>query len=140
MLLLDLLREDLGITSVRAGCETSSCGACTVILDGRAVKSCTRLAVQADGSSVLTVEGLRDGDSPDPIAEAILDHAAVGCGFCVPGTIVAATDLLRESPEPSRDDIVRGLEGVLCRCTGYRRRIEAIASAARALRGEAGVG
>ena len=140
MLLLDLLRDDLGITSARAGCETSSCGACTVILDGRAVKSCTRLAVQADGSSVLTVEGLREGDALDPLEVELLAHAAVGCGFCVPGAVMAARDILRDSPEPSRDEIVRGLEGVLCRCTGYRRIVEAIASASRALRGEGGSG
>ena len=136
VLLLDLLRDDLGITSARAGCETSSCGACTVILDGRAVKSCTRLAVQADGSSVLTVEGLRHGEALDPLEDAFLAQSAVGCGFCVPATIVAARDLLRAAPEPSREDIVRGLEGILCRCTGHRRRVEAIAGAVPSLRGE----
>jgi carbon-monoxide dehydrogenase small subunit len=141
VLLLDLLREELGITSARAGCDTSSCGACTVILDGRAVKSCTRLAVQADGASVLTLEGLAGPDGGrHPLEEAFLGHAASGCGFCLPGAILAAKDLLDASPAASRDEVARGLEGILCRCAGYRRSIDAVLAASRALRKEAGGG
>jgi carbon-monoxide dehydrogenase small subunit len=132
VLLLDFLRDELGLTGARAGCDTSSCGACTVMLDGKAVKSCTRLAVQADGSSVLTIEGLAASGSLHPLQEAFLDGGAAGCGFCAPGMILAAKELLDASPEPTRDDITGALEAGLCRCTGYRRIVDAVAAAAAA--------
>jgi carbon-monoxide dehydrogenase small subunit len=135
-LLSDCLREQLGLTGTKVGCETSQCGACTVQLDGAAVKSCTVLAVQADGGSVVTIEGLaRDGEL-HPMQDAFWEQHGLQCGFCTPGMIMSAVDLLAESGNRLTDDEIRhGLEGNLCRCTGY----ENIVRAVRAAAGAAGV-
>jgi len=140
MLLVHFLRDDLGLTGTHIGCETSLCGACTVLLDGQAIKSCTRLAVQADGASITTIEGLAAeaqekgiaGESGlHPIQEAFWEKHGLQCGFCTPGMILAAKELLDSTPRPSRDAIRHGLEGNLCRCTGYQHIVEAVEHAAR---------
>jgi len=129
-LLVDFLRVDLGLTGTNVGCETSQCGACTVELDGKAVKSCTVLAVQADGGSVTTIEGLASNGSLHAVQEAFRELHGLQCGFCTPGMIMAAADLLQRNPNPSDDEIRHGLEGNLCRCTGYHNIVEAVKAAA----------
>ena len=123
LLLVHLLRDRLGLTGTHVGCDTSNCGACTVHLDGEAVKSCTVLAVQADGAEVTTIEGLAasgaDGDGLHPLQAAFWEDHALQCGYCTPGMIMAAADLLARNPDPSEEEIRHGLEGNLCRCTGY---------------------
>jgi len=128
MLLVHFLREDLALTGTHVGCDTSSCGACTVHLDGDAVKSCTVLAVQADGGSVLTIEGLSSGEL-HPMQRAFHEQHALQCGYCTPGMIMAAVDLLNRNPSPSDAEIRVGLEGNLCRCTGYHNIVEAVKAA-----------
>jgi aerobic carbon-monoxide dehydrogenase small subunit len=129
-LLVQYLRESAGLTGTKIGCDTSSCGACTVLLDGESVKSCTMLAAQADGSTVTTIEGLaRDGE-PHPVQEAFREHHGLQCGFCTAGMVMAAVSLLDEIPEPSERDIRIGLEGNLCRCTGYHNIVQAVLAAA----------
>jgi carbon-monoxide dehydrogenase small subunit len=128
-LLVYFLREQLGLTGTNVGCDTSSCGACTVLLDGESVKSCTLFAVQADGASVTTIEGL-GGDHP--MQKAFHEHHALQCGYCTPGFIMAAISLLDEHPDPSEDEIRLGLEGNLCRCTGYHNIVKAVRAAAQA--------
>ena len=128
-LLVYFLREQLGLTGTNVGCDTSSCGACTVLLDGESVKSCTLLAIQADGASVTTIEGL-GGDHP--MQKAFHEHHALQCGYCTPGFIMAAISLLDEHPDPSEDEIRHGLEGNLCRCTGYHNIVKAVQAAAQA--------
>jgi carbon-monoxide dehydrogenase small subunit len=128
-LLVYFLREELGLTGTHIGCDTSSCGACTVHLDGEAVKSCTVLAVQADGSSVTTIEGLSD-DGLHPVQQAFHEMHALQCGYCTPGMIMSATQLLARNPNPTEDEIREGLEGNLCRCTGYQNIVEAVKHAA----------
>ncbi|MDG7006015.1 MAG: (2Fe-2S)-binding protein [Nitrososphaerota archaeon] len=130
-LLVRFLREDLGLTGTHVGCETTNCGACTVLLDGRAVKSCTVLAVQADGKRVTTVEGIGGADGLDPIQLAFWEKHGLQCGFCTPGMIMATHQLLSENPEPDEDDIRMALSGNLCRCTGYVKIIEAVKYAAQ---------
>jgi aerobic carbon-monoxide dehydrogenase small subunit len=132
-LLVHYLREQLGKVGTVVGCDTSNCGACTVDLDGRSVKSCTVLAVQADGSEVLTIEGLAGADGAlDPVQQAFHENHALQCGFCTPGMIMAVRDLLRENPDPSEDEIREGIEGNLCRCTGYQNIVRAAQAAAGA--------
>jgi len=130
VLLVQYLREHVGLTGTKIGCDTSSCGACTVLVDGESVKSCTMLAVQADGSEVTTIEGLaRDGEL-HPVQAAFREHHGLQCGFCTAGMVMAAVSLLDELPDPSERDIRLGLEGNLCRCTGYHNIVQAVLAAA----------
>jgi carbon-monoxide dehydrogenase small subunit len=131
-LLVYLLREQLGLTGTNVGCDTSTCGSCTVHLDGVSVKSCTILAVQADGSEVTTIEGLASNGAMHPMQAAFHEHHALQCGFCTPGMIMAATSLLKENPSPSEEAIREGLEGNLCRCTGYQNIVRAVQAVAGA--------
>ena len=132
-LLIHALRDELGYTGANVGCETSLCGACTVHLDGDAVKSCTVLAVQADGAEVDTVEGLAEDGEFHPIQTGFQQEHGLQCGYCTPGMMMAATDLLAENPDPSRDEIREGLEGNLCRCTGYQNIVNAVENAAESM-------
>jgi carbon-monoxide dehydrogenase small subunit len=132
LLLIHYLREVAGLTGPHIGCETSICGACTVMLDGKAVKSCTIFAVQADGRSVLTIEGLAQDGNLDRIQEAFWNEHALQCGYCTPGMILTAKQLLADNPNPSEQEIRHGLEGNLCRCTGYQHIVNAVKSAAKA--------
>ncbi len=129
-LLVHFLRENLGLTGTHVGCETSYCGACTVMVDGSTVKSCAMLAVQAEGSEVRTVEGLADGDALHPVQEGFWERHGLQCGFCTPGMIMSAVGLLESNPNPSEDDIRHGIEGNLCRCTGYHNIVRAVRRAA----------
>lgn len=129
-LLVDLLRNDLGLTGTNIGCDTSQCGSCTVLMNGMAVKSCTVLALQANGAEVTTIEGLANDGQLHPLQQAFWDHHGLQCGFCTPGMILAATDLLRHHPEPTEEQIRHGIEGNLCRCTGYQNIVRAIQAAA----------
>jgi carbon-monoxide dehydrogenase small subunit len=129
LLLVHYLRERLGKVGTPVGCDTSNCGACTVHLDGKSVKSCSVLAVQADGSEITTIEGLADGEW-HPMQTAFKEYHALQCGYCTPGMIMAAVDLLNNNPDPSEDEIRAGLEGNLCRCTGYHNIVKAVQSAA----------
>jgi carbon-monoxide dehydrogenase small subunit len=129
-LLVYFLRENLGLTGTHVGCDTSQCGACTVHLNGRAVKSCTILAVQANGREVKTIEGLASGDNFHPVQEGFREKHGLQCGYCTPGIIMTAVDLLSTNPHPSDDEIKHALEGNLCRCTGYVNIIESIKWAA----------
>ena len=131
-LLVYFLREHLGLKGTNVGCDTTSCGACTVHLDGESVKSCTVLVVQADGSDVTTIEGLAPGDELHPMQQAFHESHALQCGYCTPGFVMAAVSLLQENPNPSEDEIRLGLEGNLCRCTGYHNIVRAVQAAARA--------
>ena len=130
LLLVYFLREQLGLTGTNVGCDTSSCGACTVLLDGESVKSCTVLAVQADGSEMTTIEGLAEDGRLHPIQQAFHEHHALQCGYCTPGFVMAAVSLLKENPSPSEEEIRHALEGNLCRCTGYHNIVKAIQAAA----------
>jgi carbon-monoxide dehydrogenase small subunit len=134
--LLDLLREDLSLAGAKEGCGEGECGACTVLLDGKAVASCLVLAPQVDGKEVLTVEGLADGDELHPIQRAFVEKGAVQCGFCTPGFIMSTYALLKENPDPSDEEILTALEGNLCRCTGYTKILEAVRCAAQLMREE----
>jgi carbon-monoxide dehydrogenase small subunit len=134
--LLDTLRERLHLTGVKEGCSIGECGACTVILDGKAVNSCMVYTFQIDGSEVLTVEGLEVNGQLDPLQEAFIDHQAVQCGFCTPGMLMSARALLNENPNPDREEIKTAIEGNLCRCTGYQQILDAIESAAKEDRSE----
>jgi carbon-monoxide dehydrogenase small subunit len=131
-LLVYFLREEVGLTGTNVGCDTSSCGACTVLLDGESVKSCTVLAVQADGREVTTIEGLADGDALHPVQQAFHEQHALQCGYCTPGFVMATVSLLQENPSPSEEEIRHALEGNLCRCTGYHNIVRAVEAAARA--------
>ena len=133
-LLVQALREDLDLTGTHIGCDTSQCGACTVHLDGRAVKSCTMLAVQADGSEVTTIEGLADGESLHPMQAAFWEKHGLQCGFCTPGMIMTAADLLARNPDPTDDEIRHAIEGNICRCTGYHNIVLAVREAGRFMR------
>ena len=132
--LADALRDDLGLTGTHLGCEQGVCGACTVLLDGEPVRSCLMLAVQADGSSLTTVEGLA-GAGLHPLQQAFADCHGLQCGFCTPGFLISALHLLTENPDPSREEIRAGLSGNICRCTGYAGIVEAVRQAAAAIRG-----
>jgi len=135
-LLVDMLRETLGATGTHVGCDTSQCGACVVHLDGRSIKSCSLLAVQAAGSEVTTIEGIADGDRLHPMQEAFREHHGLQCGFCTPGMIMSALDLVARNSDPGDREISRWLEGNLCRCTGYQNIVRAVKAGARAMRGE----
>ena len=130
MLLVHFLREVLGLTGTKIGCDTSQCGACTVLLNGHAVKSCTLLAVQADGASITTIEGLAKDGELHPLQEAFWENHGLQCGYCTPGMIMAAYDLLQRNPHPTEEEIRHGLEGNLCRCTGYHNIVKAVRYAA----------
>ena len=130
MLLVQFLREKLGKTGTVIGCDTSNCGACTVHLDGKSVKSCNVLAVQADGSEVTTIEGLAQGDQLHPVQEAFRECHGLQCGFCTPGMIMQSIDLLNENPNPTEEEVRVGLEGNLCRCTGYHNIVKSVLHAA----------
>lgn len=139
-LLVHHLRDALGKVGTVVGCDTSNCGSCTVLLDGVSVKSCSVLAVQADGSQVTTIEGLAATDGTlHPVQQAFHERHALQCGFCTPGMILSAVDLLRENPDPSEIEIREGIEGNLCRCTGYQNIVGAVRDAATAMRDGAGV-
>ena len=131
-LLVYFLREQLGLTGTTVGCDTSSCGSCTVLLDGESVKSCTVLAVQADGRTVTTIEALASNGELSPVQEAFHVHHGLQCGYCTPGMIMATVSLLGENPNPSEEEIRRALEGNLCRCTGYTNIVKAVRAAASA--------
>src|SRR5687768_12757834 len=133
-LLVQHLRDGVGLTGTNVGCDTSSCGACTVLVDGESVKSCTMLAVQADGCDVTTIEGLADGDVMHPVQAAFREHHGLQCGYCTPGMVMAAVSLLAEHPDPSEQDVREGIEGNLCRCTGYHNIVKAVLSAAAGAR------
>ena len=130
-LLIHFVRDDLDLTGSHIGCDTGNCGACSVILDGKLVKSCMLLAVQADGSEIETVEGLSDGDKLTELQQAFTEHHALQCGYCTPGMLMSATALLRENASPSEEDIRKALQGNICRCTGYWNIFEAVKSVAR---------
>ena len=129
-LLIHFLRDDLNLTGSHIGCDTGNCGACSIVVDGVLVKSCMMLAVQADGATIETVEGLaRDGEL-SPLQQAFSDHNALQCGYCTPGMLISATHLLEQNPHPSEEEIRRGIQGNICRCTGYVNIVEAIKAAA----------
>ena len=132
LLLAHFLRDSLSLTGTNIGCDTSQCGACTVLLDGQAVKSCTVLAVQANGSSVTTIEGLANNGNLHPLQQGFWEKHGLQCGFCTPGMIMTAVDLLKRNPNPTEEEIRHGLEGNICRCTGYQNIVKAIQSAAQA--------
>ena len=132
--LLDFIRESLHLTGTKEGCGEGECGACTVLMDGKAVNSCLVLALQAADANVITVEGLAEGHSLHPIQQAYVETGAVQCGFCTPGFIMATYALLQETPDPSEEEILAGLEGNLCRCTGYSKILEAVKLAATRLK------
>ena len=135
LLLVHFLRDHLGLTGTHVGCDTSNCGACTVHLDGAAVKSCTVLAVQADGAKVTTIEGLGSPDDLHPVQEAFWEHHGLQCGYCTPGMIMAAADLLARNSDPSEAEVREALAGNLCRCTGYHNIVKAVLAAAKATGG-----
>jgi len=134
LLLVHYLRDTLGLTGTHIGCETSICGACTVLLDGQAVKACTVLAVQADGANLTTIEGLAVNGNLHPVQEGFWEQHGLQCGYCTPGMIMASTQLIDRNPNPSREEIRHGLEGNLCRCTGYQHIVEAVEYAAKKAR------
>jgi aerobic carbon-monoxide dehydrogenase small subunit len=133
MTLADFLREELNLTGTHLGCEHGVCGACTIIYNGAAVRSCLMLAVQADGAELMTVEGLAQGDTLHPLQQAFQEHHALQCGFCTPGLLMTAYALLQETPHPSKDEVREAIAGNICRCTGYAPIIQAIVQASNAL-------
>ena len=134
-LLVEMLRERLGLTGTHVGCDTSQCGACVVLVDGVSVKSCTMLAVQAEGAAVTTIEGLANGAGLHPMQEAFREHHGLQCGFCTPGMVMSAVDLANRNPDPSEHEVREWLEGNLCRCTGYHNIVKAVQAGARAMGG-----
>ena len=132
-LLVQFLRENLDLTGTHVGCDTSQCGACVVHVNGAAIKSCTMLAMQAEGAEVTTIEGLADGDTLHPMQEAFRNNHGLQCGFCTPGMVMSAIDLVNRNPNPSEEDIRDGLEGNICRCTGYHNIVKSVAEAARVM-------
>jgi carbon-monoxide dehydrogenase small subunit len=136
-LLVNFLRDELGLTGTHVGCDTSQCGCCTVHLNGRAVKSCSLVAAQANGASVVTIEGLAKKGKLHPIQQAFSDCHGLQCGFCTPGMIMATAGLLKDNPNPTEEQIYKGLEGNLCRCTGYINIVKAVKRSAKLLRGKA---
>ena len=140
LLLVHYIRDVLGLTGTHVGCETSICGACTVILDGQSAKSCTMFAVQADGATVTTIEGMAASGDLHAVQEGFWEQHGLQCGYCTPGMIMAAAQILDRNPDPTDAEIRHGLEGNLCRCTGYQHIVEAVQSAARKMKGEAATG
>ncbi|MDF1585013.1 (2Fe-2S)-binding protein [Marinimicrococcus flavescens] len=136
-LLVEFLRYELGLTGTHVGCDTSQCGACVVHVNGSSVKSCTMLAVQAEGAQVTTIEGMAQGDELHPLQAAFREHHGLQCGFCTPGMIMSAADLLKTNPSPSEHEVREWLEGNICRCTGYHNIVKAILAAADTMRGAA---
>jgi aerobic carbon-monoxide dehydrogenase small subunit len=137
LLLVHYLRDHLGLTGTHVGCDTSNCGACTVHLNGDAVKSCTVLAVQAEGAEVTTIEGIGSEGDLHPVQEGFWEHHGLQCGYCTPGMIMAGVDLLAKNPDPSEEEVREALAGNLCRCTGYHNIVKAVLSAAKATSGQA---
>jgi carbon-monoxide dehydrogenase small subunit len=137
LLLVHYLRDVLGLTGTNIGCDTSQCGSCTVLLDGTSAKSCTVLAAQADGSSVTTIEGLATNGKLHPVQEAFWEKHGLQCGYCTPGMIISATDLLKRNPTPSEAEIRHGIEGNICRCTGYQNIVDAVKLASEKMQGGA---
>jgi aerobic-type carbon monoxide dehydrogenase small subunit (CoxS/CutS family) len=135
--LLSILRDDLALTGAKYGCGEGQCGACTVILDGRRVRSCVTKVEAADGKPVRTIEGVADGDKLHPLQEAFLEAGALQCGYCTPGMILSALALLEENPNPTRDEIARGMNGTICRCGAYQRIVAAVETAAKVMKGGA---
>jgi carbon-monoxide dehydrogenase small subunit len=133
-LLVHLLRESLNLTGTHVGCDTSQCGACTILIDGASAKSCTLFAVQADGADLTTIEGIGSEDAFHPLQQAFWDEHGLQCGYCTPGMILSAVDLLDRNPDPTEAEIRRGLDGNLCRCTGYEHIVNAVQSAARGVK------
>ncbi len=133
-LLVQYLREHLGMTGTHVGCDTTQCGACVVHVNGYAAKSCTMLAVQAEGAEITTIEGLADGDKLHPMQHAFRENHALQCGFCTPGMVMSAIDLVKNNPDPTEKEVRDGLEGNICRCTGYHNIVKAILDAAKAMR------
>ena len=131
-LLVQYVRDVLGLTATNIGCDTSSCGACSLHVDGESVKSCTMLAVQADGCEVTTIEGLASGGTMHPMQKAFMDNHGLQCGFCTPGMVMASISLLKENPNPTEEEVRIGLEGNLCRCTGYHNIVQSVLAAAKA--------
>jgi carbon-monoxide dehydrogenase small subunit len=140
LLLVHYLRDVLDLTGTHVGCETSICGACTVILDGQSAKSCTMFAVQADGANVTTIEGMAANGDLHPVQEGFWERHGLQCGYCTPGMVMAAAQILDRNPDPTEAEIRHGLEGNLCRCTGYQHIVEAVQYAARKMKGEAATG
>jgi len=134
-LLVDMLRSHFGLTGTKVGCGTGECGACTVLLDEKPVNSCLILAIQADGHSVTTIEGLPEGANLTPLQKSLVEEGAIQCGFCTPGFVISATALLRENPSPTEDEIHTAISGNLCRCTGYQRVVQAIQNTAKKISG-----
>jgi aerobic carbon-monoxide dehydrogenase small subunit len=134
-LLVDALRETLHLTGTHVGCDTSQCGACTVHVDGRSVKSCTMLAVEATGVEITTIEGMADGEKLHPMQAAFQEHHGLQCGFCTPGMVMSATDLCKRIPDPSESDVRHWLEGNLCRCTGYHNIVKSVRAGAAGMKG-----
>jgi carbon-monoxide dehydrogenase small subunit len=132
LLLVHYIREVVGLTGTNVGCDTTSCGACTVLIDGESVKSCTVLAVQADGADIMTIEGLATNGQMHPMQEAFRENHGLQCGYCTPGMVMAAVSLLKEHPNPSEREVREGLEGNLCRCTGYHNIVKAVLAASKA--------
>ena len=131
-LLVQYVRETLGLTGTNIGCDTSSCGACSLHVNGESVKSCTMLAVQADGTEVTTIEGLAKGDELHPMQKAFMENHGLQCGYCTPGMVMASISLLKENPDPTEEEVRIGLEGNLCRCTGYHNIVKSVLAAAKA--------
>ena len=134
-LLADFLRDDLALTGTKRGCETGVCGACSVLIDGKVVKSCLSLAVQAQGKSITTIEGLSQGEQLHPVQESFVQCGGLQCGYCTPGMVMAACSLLKQQPHPTADEVRHGLNGNLCRCTGYTQIVESVLHAAEKLHG-----
>ncbi len=132
-LLIGVLRDKLGLTGTKEGCDTGKCGCCTVLIDGKVIRSCLTLAITAQGKEITTIEGLADGTNLHPIQQAFIDHGALQCGFCTPGMIMTTKALLDENPNPTDEEVKKGLVGNICRCTGYVKIIEAIQAAAKEL-------
>ena len=137
-LLVDYIRDVAGLTGTHVGCDTSNCGACTVLLEGASVKACTLFAVQADGQAVTTIEGIADGERWHPVQEAFRQHHGLQCGFCTPGMVISSIYLLSRNPDPTDAEVRRGIAGNLCRCTGYQNIVESVGAAAAVMRAGAG--
>ena len=135
-LLVDFLRDDLELTGTHVGCEHGFCGACTVLLNGRSIRSCLMFAVQADGAEIMTVEGLAEDGKLHPLQEAFREHHALQCGFCTPGMLIVTYELLKDNPDPTEEEVRLAVAGVLCRCTGYKQIVDAVMAAAPKMRGK----